>query len=186
MLGSTPRADGLFTGYLTAVNLSNYSVSTPISISDGTHTKLLFADDNTLWVGSQQCASGERAATGQNYNCLTMITLGAGSGPIGTAQVIPNVTPGGSTTVPYPNTNQNLYYYGDLTGICWVETYHKVFTAYGGQIHAFYTGGAITTLGDPAVGTTPPAGSEIDNSNITIQGTVLDVAYMDASTNSTN
>ena len=111
-LGSTPRADGLFTGYLTAVNLSNYSVSQPISISDGTHTKLLFADDNTLWVGSQQCASGERAATGQNYNCLTMVTLGAGSGPIGTAQVIPNVTPGGSTTVPYPNTNQNLYYYG--------------------------------------------------------------------------
>ncbi|HXS14282.1 MAG TPA: hypothetical protein VN734_16395, partial [Acidobacteriaceae bacterium] len=141
-LGSSPRADGLFTGYLTAVNLSNYSVSAPISISDGTHTKLLFADDNTLWAGSQQCASGERAAKGQNYNCLTMITLGAGSGPIGTAQVIPNVTPGGSTTVAYPNTNQNPYYYGDLTGICWVQNYHKVFTAYGGQIHVFYTGGA--------------------------------------------
>src|SRR5581483_7731950 len=56
-LNSTPRADGLFTGYLTAVNLRNYSVSQPISISDGTHTKLLFADDNTLWAGSQQCAS---------------------------------------------------------------------------------------------------------------------------------
>ncbi len=183
-LNSTPRPDGLFTGYLTAINLSNYSVSQPISISDGTHTKLLFADDNTLWVGSQQCANGERAATGQNYNCLTMVTLG--NGAVGTAQVIPNVTPGGSTTVPYPNTNQNQYYYGDLTGICWVQSFHKVFTAYGGQIHAFYTGGAITTLGDPAVGTTPPAGSEIDNSNITIQGTVLDVAYMDALTNSAN
>jgi hypothetical protein len=185
-LGSTPRADGLFTGYLTSVNLSNYSVSQPISVSDGTHTKLLFADDNTLWVGSQQCASGERQATGQNYNCLTMVTLGAGSGPIGTAQVIPNVTPGGSTTVPFPNTNQNLYYYGDLTGICWVQGFHKVFTAYGGQIHAFYTGGAITTLGDPAVGTHPAAGSEIDQTNISIQGTVLDVAYMDALTNTAN
>jgi hypothetical protein len=185
-LGSTPRADGLFTGYLTAVNLSNYSVSQPISVSDGTHTKLLFADDNTLWVGSQQCANGERQATGQNYNCLTMVTLGAGSGPIGTAQVIPNVTPGGSTTVPFPNTNQNLYYYGDLTGICWVQGFHKVFTAYGGQIHAFYTGGAITTLGDPVVGTTPAAGSEVDQTNISIQGTVLDVAYMDALTNTAN
>jgi hypothetical protein len=183
-LGSTPRPDGLFTGYLTAINLSNYSVSAPISVSDGTHTKLLFADDNTLWVGSQQCASGERAATGQNENCLTMVTLGTGA--VGTAQVIPNVTPGGSTTVPYPNTNQNLYYYGDLTGICWVQMFHKVFTAYGGQIHAFYTGGAITDPNDPAVGTTPPAGSEINNSNITIQGTVLDVAYMDALTNSAN
>jgi hypothetical protein len=183
-LNSIPRADGLFTGYLTAVNLSNYSVSAPISISDGTHTKLLFADDNTLWAGSQQCASGERAATGQNYNCLTMVTLG--SGAVGTAQVIPSVTPGGSTTVPYPNTNQNQYYYGDLTGICWVQNMHKVFTAYGGQIHAFYTGGTITQSNDPAIGTTPPAGSEINNTNITIQGTVLDVAYMDALTNSAN
>ncbi len=183
-LNSTPRADGLFTGYLTAVNLSNYSVSQPISISDGTHTKLLFADDNTLWVGSQQCASGERAASGQNYNCLTMVNIS--KGPVGTATVIPNVTPGGTTTVPYPNTNQNQYYYGDLTGLCWVQGYHKVFTAYGGQIHAFYTGGTITAENDPAVGTTPAAGSEINNTNITIQGTVLDVAYMDALTNSAN
>lgn len=183
-LNSTPRADGLFTGYLTAVNLSNYSVSQPISISDGTHTKLLFADDNTLWAGSQQCASGERVASGQNYNCLTMVNIS--KGPVGTATVIPNVTPGGTTTVPYPNTNQNQYYYGDLTGLCWVQGYHKVFTAYGGQIHAFYTGGTITAENDPAVGTTPAAGSEINNTNITIQGTVLDVAYMDALTNSAN
>jgi hypothetical protein len=184
ILNSTPRADGLFTGYLTAVNLSNYSVSQPISVSDGTHTKLLFADDNTLWVGSQQCANGERAATGQNYNCLTMVDMS--KGPVGTAQVIPNLVPGGSTTVPYPNTNQNQYYYGDLTGICWVQQFHKVFTAYGGQIHVFYTGGAITDSNDPAVGTTPAAGFELNNSNLTIQGTVLDVAYMDALTNAAN
>jgi hypothetical protein len=198
-LGSTPRTDGLFTGYLTSVNLSNWSVSQPISISDGTHTKMLFADDNTMWVGSQQCASGERAAiaarelaaggpTDQsgNYNCLTMVNLGA-STP--TAQIVPAVvqtTSGTPTTVPYPNTNQNLYYYGDLTGLCWVQEFHKVFTAYGGQIHAFYTGGAITDTNDPAYGTTPAAGSEINNFNITIQGTVLDVAYMDALTNSAN
>jgi hypothetical protein len=184
VLGSTPRADGLFTGYLTAINLSNFTASQPISISDGTHTKLLFADDNTLWVGSQACANGERAATGQNYNCLTMVTLG--SGPVGKAQIIPNVTPGGSTTVPFPNTNQNLYYYGDLTGLCWVQNMHKMYTAYGGQIHAFYTGGTITEYHDPAIGTAPAAGTEIDNTNITIQGTVLDVAYMDALTNSAN
>lgn len=184
-LGTTPRADGLFTGYLTAIDLGTYAVSQPVSVSDGTHTKLLFADDNTLWVGSQNCANGERAATGQNYNCLTMVKLGSGS-TVGTAQVIPNVTPGGSTTVPFPNTNQNQYYYGDLTGICWVQNYHKVYTAYGGQVHAFYTGGAITDPNDPATGTTPAAGSELDNKNITIQGTVLDVAYMDALTNSAN
>ena len=167
VLGTTPRANGLFTGYFTTVNLSTFAVSNPISISDGSHSKMLLADDSTLWVGSQQCANGERAATGQNVNCLTRVSLAA-STP--TAQVIPNVVQGGTATVPYPNTNQNLYYYGDLTGICWVQGFHKVYTAYGGQIHAFNTAD----------------GSEIDNTNITIQGNVLDVAYMDALTNSAN
>jgi hypothetical protein len=145
---------------------------------------MLFADDNTLWIGSSQCANGVRAAlaaTGNtsqaaNTNCLTMVTLNGTTTPA--AQIIPAVsaTATNPVTVPYPNTNQNLYYYGSLTGICWVQGYHKVYTAYGGQIHAFYTN--ATTLG--------PAGTEINNTNITIQGTVLDVAYMDALTNSAN
>jgi hypothetical protein len=202
-LGTTPRSDGLFTGYLTPITLSNYSVGAPLSISDGSHNKLLFADNNTLWAGSQKCANGERAAVAAqqlattgittqagNYNCLTMITLGATP----TAQVIPAVTQvnasvdssGTAVQVGYPNTNQNLYYYGDLTGICWVQGFYKVFTAYGGQIHAFYTGGTITDQNDPAVGTTPAAGSELNNFNITVQGNALDVAYMDALTNSAN
>ena len=175
----TPRADGLFSGYLTTLNLSTYAVSNPVSISDGHHSKMLFADDNTLWIGAQQCANGERQATGKNYNCLTLVTLGSTL----TAAIVPAVTPGGPTTVPFPNGNQNPYYYGSLTGLCWVQNYHKMFTAYGGQIHAFYTGGAITDINDPARNTTPAAGTELDNTNITIQGTVLDVAYMDAVTN---
>ncbi len=166
-LGTTPRADGLFTGYLTLLNQTTYVPSHPVSIADGTHTKLLFADNNTLWVGGNTCATGERAATGQNYNCLTMVNLGAATP---TATVIPSLTPGGSTTVAYPNTNGNLYYYGDLTGLCWVQTFNKVYTAYGGQIHVFST----------------VDGSEINNTNVTVQGTVLDVAYMDALTNSAN
>jgi hypothetical protein len=103
-----------------------------------------------------------------------MVTLNGTTSP--TAQIIPAVsaTATNPVTVPYPNTNQNLYYYGSLTGLCWVQNYHKVYTAYGGQIHAFTTN--TTSLG--------PAGSEINNANITIQGTVLDVAYIDAETNS--
>lgn len=190
---------GLFAGNLTLLNLANYTAGAPISISDGTHTKMLLADDNTLWIGSTQCANGVRQATATaelaaqgytdqagNYNCLTLASLGTATP---TAQIIPAVVqsnvPGVTAVgVPYQNTNQNAYYYGSLTGLCWVQNYHKVFTAYGGQIHAFYTGGPITVNYDPAQGTTPPAGSEIDNYNITIQGTVLDVAYMDAETNS--
>lgn len=166
-LGTTPAADGLFTGYLTVVPLATFRPGNPVSISDGTHTRMLFADDSTLWVGSNNCAVGERSRSGQNINCLTMVKLG-GSAPVPT--VLPAVTPGGNATVPYPNTNGNLYYYGDLTGVCWVQNYHKVYTAYGGQIHAFNT----------------TDGSEINNSNITVQGNVLDVAYMDALTNQAN
>jgi len=176
---------GLFAGTLTLLNLTTYTTGAPISISDGTHTKMLFADNNTLWIGSSQCASGVRAAVAANqlattgvttqagnYNCLTMVMLGSATP---TAQIIPAVTQSTVAATPavpvgYPNTNQNLYYYGSLTGICWVQGFYKVYTAYGGQIHAFNTAD----------------GSERDNTNITIQGTVLDVAYMDAETNSAN
>ena len=169
--GQQRLPDGLFTGNLSIIDLAA-AAATPATavtgqygISDGTHTKLLFADDNTLWIGSQFCATGERAKLNQNYNCLTRFDLGAK-----TAQIIPNVTPGGTPTVGYPNTNQNLYYYGDLTGLCWVQTFHKVYTAYGGQVHAFNTAD----------------GTEINNQFITVQGTALDVAYLDAVTNGDN
>jgi hypothetical protein len=164
--GQQLMPDGLFAGNLTTISLATNTVTGKYSISDGTHSKLIFADDNTLWAGSQYCATGERAKLGQNYNCLTRFDLGTKA-----ASIVPNVTPGSPTaTVPWPNTDDNLYYYGSLTGICWVQNHHKVYTAYGGQVHAFNT----------------VDGSEIDNTNIIIQGTALDVAYMDAVTNAAN
>jgi hypothetical protein len=192
---------GLFAGNLTTVNLNTYAVSAPVSISDGTHTKLLFADKNTLWIASTACANGVRAATATaelaaqgytdqagNYNCLTMATTGTATPPatIVPAVVQSNVSSVTPVVVPYPNTNQNQYYYGSATGLCWVQNYYKVYTAYGGQIHAFYTGAnpapIVETQQIDANGGTP--GLEIDNTNVTVQGTVFDVAYMDAETNS--
>jgi len=182
--GQQLQPDGLFAGNLSLINLATNTVTGQYSISDGSHSKMLFADNNTLWIGSQFCATGERAAraaqqlaAGQptdqsaNYNCLTRFDLGAL-----TATIVPAVTqvPAQSTatpvTVPYPNTNQNQFYYGDLTGLCWVENLNKVYTAYGGQVHAFNTAD----------------GSEINNKNIIVQGTALDVAYMDAITDAAN
>jgi hypothetical protein len=166
--GQAQQTDGLFAGRLTTLNLTTLVAGSPVSISDGTHTKMLFADDNTLWIGSQYCASGERAATGLNYNCLTRYDLGAK-----TASIVPAIAPATATTVatvPYPNGDNNLLYLGSLTGICWVQNYHKVYTAYGGQVHAFNTAD----------------GTEINNFFITVQGTALDVAYMDALTNAAN
>ncbi len=172
--GQQLQPDGLFAGNLSIINLATNTVTGQYSISDGTHSKMLFADNNTLWIGSQFCATGERAhraslelAAGQstdqaaNYNCLTRFDLGSL-----TASIIPAVSQSTSApvTVPFPNTNQNQYYYGDLTGLCWVQGFNKVYTAYGGQVHIFST----------------VDGSEIDNKNVIVQGTALDVAYMDA------
>jgi hypothetical protein len=179
--GQQMQPDGLWAGNLSIINLATVATSPATavtgqySISDGTHTKMLFADDNTLWIGSQLCATGERAhqaslgvtTQAANYNCLTRFDMGALS-----TSIVPAVVSQGSSpvTVLYPNTNQNQFYYGDLTGLCWVQGLHKVYTAYGGQVHAFNTAD----------------GSEINNSLITVQGTALDVAYIDAVTDADN
>ena len=162
--GQQLQSDGLFEGFLSTMNQSTNTITGKYPISDGTHTKMLFADNNTLWIGSQYCATGERAKLGLNYNCLTRVVLSAGAL---SPQIVPNVTPGNtSATVQYPNQNNDQWYYGSLTGLCWVETFNKVYTAYGGQVHIFST----------------VDGHEIDNSLVAVPGTALDVAFMDAST----
>jgi hypothetical protein len=168
LAGQQLQPDGLFAGFLSTMNQATNTITGKYSISDGNHSKLLFADNNTLWIGSQFCATGERAKLGQNYNCLTMVVLG---GATLSPRILPNVTPGSPTAVvPYPNQNDNRYYYGSLTGICWVQNFNKVYTAYGGQVHIFST----------------VDGSEIDNQYVTVQGTALDVAYMDALSDGAN
>jgi hypothetical protein len=175
LAGQQLQPDGLFAGFLSTMNQATNTITGKYAISDGSHSKLLFADNNTLWIGSQYCATGERqkqfaagvTTQAANYNCLTMVTLG---GATLSPKIIPAVNQSavGTTavTVPYPNQNNDQYYYGSLTGICWVQNYNKVYTAYGGQVHVFST----------------VDGSEIDNEFVTVQGTALDVAYMDAQT----
>jgi hypothetical protein len=175
LAGQQIQPDGLFAGFLSTMNQATNTITAKYSISDGNHSKLLFADNNTLWIGSQFCATGERQkqfASGvttqaANYNCLTMVTLGGASL---SPKIVPAINQAGTGTtavsVPYPNQNNDQYYYGSLTGICWVQNYNKVYTAYGGQVHIFST----------------VDGSEIDNEFVTVQGTALDVAYMDALT----
>lgn len=164
--GQQLQPDGLFAGFLSTMDLGSNTITGQYSISDGYHTKMLFGDNNTLWIGSQGCATGERAKLKQNYNCLTRYDIGAK-----TTNVVPNVNPADpNSSVPYPNANENQFYYGDLTGLCWVQGKNKMYTAYGGQVHAFNTAD----------------GSEINNSQFTIQGTALDVAFMDAATNAAN
>jgi len=121
--GQQLQPDGLFTGKLTVVNLAGTASSTatagnPVSISDGAAgapSRMLLADDNTLWIGMTKCTSGERYATGQPYGCLTMFN-----------------TTSNSVTMIEP-------FLGDLTGIAAVTGLHKVYVAQGGQVYIFYT-----------------------------------------------
>jgi hypothetical protein len=108
----------LFAGELTVFNLSNNTASSPIAISDGTPgavSRMLIADDNTLWIAMTKCTNGVRAATGLPDGCLTMF----------------NTAKNSVTTI--------LPYIGDATGIAAVTGLHKIYTAEGGQVYIYST-----------------------------------------------
>jgi glucose dehydrogenase len=108
----------LFGGNLTVVN----SATTPVVPSEriaqpgssaterpGAVSRMLLADDNTLWIGMTKCTNGVRAATGQPYGCLTMVN-----------------TTNNTVTLLEP-------YIGDATGIAAVTGLHKIYTARAGR-----------------------------------------------------
>lgn len=118
LVGQQKQPDGLFGGYLTVVDLSKNSAGSPISVSDGIpggRSRLILADDNTLWIGMTKCNNGERYAKGQPYGCLTMFD-----------------TSNNTVKLLEP-------YLGDLTGIAGVEGLHKVYVAQGGQVYIYST-----------------------------------------------
>ncbi len=147
---AAPPGDGLFVGQLTVLSTQTGIISGQFPISDGTHNKMVFADDSTLWVGSSQCQAGEHYKLNQAdgktlFGCLTMFNT---------------------------SNNSSLLdaYKGDATGIAAVTGLSKVYTAEGGQVYIYNT----------------TNGTERDNSNVTVQGTVIDVAYMDATSDGDN
>lgn len=143
-------SSGLFAGYLTVLNTPADTIAGTYSISDGMHNRMVFADDNTLWIGSSQCNQGVRyqqSQTGANvrFGCMTMFNTATGTATIDS-------------------------YQGDGTGVAAIEGLHKVYTTEGGQIYIYST----TNM------------AALDNSNVTIAGTAIDCAYMDAGTDNNN
>ena len=114
--GQSVQPDGFLAGNLTVFSFTNNQILGTYSIADGAHNKMLFADDNTLFIGSVQCQSGERyhLDPSSSAGCLTMF-----------------------------NTSTNAVsfdtYKGDLTGIADVEGLHKIYVAEGGQIYIYRT-----------------------------------------------
>jgi hypothetical protein len=118
--GQQLQSDGLLAGNLSIVNTATGQVTGQYSISDGTHNKMVLADNDTLWIGSYQCQSGERyklsqsTAPGTPFGCITMF-----------------------------NTSNNSVlvesFKGDGTGIAAVISLNKVYTAEGGQVYIYNT-----------------------------------------------
>ena len=121
VVGQQLMPDGYFGGHLTRVNLSTNTVvptttssPNPVSISDGEPgavSRMLEADDNTLWIAMTKCTTGERFNNNLPYGCMTMF----------------NTSTNTVTTL--------LPYIGDATGIAGVQGLHKIYSAQGGQVY---------------------------------------------------
>jgi hypothetical protein len=118
VVGQKYMSDGYWGGQLTVVNLSTSTASSPISISDGAPgvtSKMIEADDNTLWIAMSRCTNGERYNNNLSYGCLTMFN-----------------TSTNTVTLLEP-------YIGDATGVAAVTGLHKIYAAVGGQVYIYST-----------------------------------------------
>jgi hypothetical protein len=118
VVGQQRQTDGLFAGNLTVLNLNSNTAGSPTSISDGTPggpSRMILADDNTLWLGMTGCTNGERFAKGLDYGCLTIYDTAA--------KAVKMIEP----------------FKGDATGIASVTGLHKIYTAEGGQVYIYAT-----------------------------------------------
>jgi hypothetical protein len=121
VVGQHQMPDGYFGGFLTVLDLTNNTIvpstsgsPNPVSISDGMPgavSRMLQADDNTLWIGMTKCNQGERFYNNQPYGCLTLYNTS-------THKVV--------LLEPYV---------GDATGIAAITGLHKVYSAQGGQVY---------------------------------------------------
>jgi hypothetical protein len=124
VVGQKPQlvsGETLFAGNLTSINLSTNTASSPIAISDGVPggpSRMIEADNSTLWVAMTKCNNGVRAATGQSYGCLTMLNIANPASP--------------TVTMLEP-------YLGDATGIAAVTGLNKIYTTEGGQVYVYST-----------------------------------------------
>ena len=123
VVGQQPQLVGtqtLFAGNLTVLNLTTKTAGSPVAISDGqpgATSRMVEADDNTLWIAMTGCTTGVRYARNPTggYGSLTMYNT--------STQSVVLLEP----------------YLGDATGITAVLGLHKLYTAEGGQVYIYST-----------------------------------------------
>ncbi len=133
LAGQHLQPDGYFAGFLSILDTGAKTVTGSYPISDGTHLRMVFADDNTLWIGSLLCTTGERYHQGAttDLGCVTMF----------------NTSTNSVTMIDS--------YKGDGTGLAAVTGLHKIYTAEGGQVYIYNTvdGSALDNSQVTVVGT---------------------------------
>ena len=102
------------------MNLTSKTAGSPVAISDGqpgATSRMIEADDNTLWIAMNGCTTGVRYANNpaSGYGCLTMYNT--------STQKVVLLEP----------------YLGDATGIAAVTGLHKLYAAEGGQVYIYST-----------------------------------------------
>jgi hypothetical protein len=123
VVGQQPQSiqgQTLFAGNLTVLNLANNAITNTAAISDGqpgAASRMIEADDDTLWIAMTNCTTGVRYATNptSGYGCLTMYNT---------------------------STNKVVLlepYLGNATGIAAVTGMHKLYAAEGGQVYIYST-----------------------------------------------
>lgn len=128
-------------GNLTQIDPSSFTVvGSPYAIADGHPTRMLTADDNTLWIGSRDgCRDGLRSngTVSEPNGCLTAINTS-------------------SNNVVLIDT-----WSGDVTGIAAITGLHKVYYAEGGKVWIRSTTDP-SNLNSAASLAITPAGTAVD------------------------
>ncbi|MGH9607454.1 MAG: hypothetical protein ACRD3N_17330 [Terracidiphilus sp.] len=127
-------------GNLTQIDPSSFTVvGDPYTIADGHPTRMVDADDNTLWIGSRDgCKDGVRSHNGSGTNgCLTVFNTN--------------------------NSNVALIdtWNGDVTGIAAITSLHKVYYAEGGSVYIRSTTNPSDLNSGASLAITP-AGTAVD------------------------
>lgn len=107
------------TGTLQLVNPGNGTVGATVNITDGTHTKMVMASNNRLYVGASGCTTVNDTATGMIRGCLTIFNTS-------------------SSALVFPEFNSFRTGF-DVTGIQPIANRTVVYVAEGGSLDIYDT-----------------------------------------------
>lgn len=110
---------GSSTGSLQVINTGSSTVASSFTIQDGTHTKMVMASNNRLYVASKACTPVKDATTGLTRGCLAIFNTS------NSALVLPEVNP--------------LRINFDVTGIQPISNRTVVYVVQGGELDIYDT-----------------------------------------------